>query len=167
MHETIIKPIFTVASSIVENEMKIGELAQRTGCPVTRIRFYEQKGLLPAPRRSMGGQRNYTQEEVKRMEFNTTCRANGMQLECIERINEFEQDPSKGTEWLLERVDEYLEQAKVYREQLDRAEKYLRHLREQFPKAVLAEKTHKHTRAANTKEDTRETKPQDEVIKGF
>lgn len=90
-----------------------------------------------------------------------------MKLECIERFIEFEQDPSKGTEWLLERVDEYLEQAKVYREQLDRAEKYLRHLREQFPKSVLAEKTHKHTRAANTKEDTRETKPQDEVIKGF
>ena len=42
--------------------MKIGELAQRTGCPVTRIRFYEQKGLLPEPRRSMGGQRNYSQE---------------------------------------------------------------------------------------------------------
>ena len=94
-------------------------------------------------------------------------RANGMKLECIERFIEFEQDPSKGTEWLLERVDEYLEQAKVYREQLDRAEKYLRHLREQFPKSVLAEKTHKHTRAANTKEDTRETKPQDEVIKVF
>ena len=132
--------------------MKIGELAQRTGCPVTRIRFYEQKGLLPEPRRSMGGQRNYSHEAVKRLEFITTCRANGMKLECIERFIEFEQDPSKG---------------KVYREQLDRAEKYLRHLREQFPKSVLAEKTHKHTRAANTKEDTRETKPQDEVIKVF
>ena len=98
--------------------MKIGELAQRTGCPVTRIRFYEQKGLLPEPRRSMGGQRNYSQEAVKRLEFITTCRANGMKLECIERFIEFEQDPSKGTEWLLERVDEYLEQAKVYREHI-------------------------------------------------
>ena len=84
--------------------MKIGELAQRTGCPVTRIRFYEQKGLLPEPRRSMGGQRNYSQEAVKRLEFITTCRANGMKLECIERFIEFEQEPSKGTEWLLERV---------------------------------------------------------------
>lgn len=147
--------------------MKIGELAQRTGCPVTRIRFYEQKGLLPEPRRSMGGQRNYSQEAVKRLEFITTCRANGMKLECIERFIEFEQNPSKGTEWLLERVDEYLEQAKVYREQLDRAEKYLRHLREQFPKSVLAEKTHKHTRVVKTKEDTRETKPQDEVTRVF
>lgn len=90
----IIKSIVTVASSIVENEMKIGELAQRTGCPVTRIRFYEQKGLLPEPRRSMGGQRNYSQEAVKRLEFITTCRANGMKLECIERFIEFEHEPT-------------------------------------------------------------------------
>ncbi|MDT3662614.1 MAG: MerR family DNA-binding transcriptional regulator [Anaerobiospirillum sp.] len=34
--------------------MKIGELSQRTNCPITRIRFYEQKGLLPPPARTYG-----------------------------------------------------------------------------------------------------------------
>ena len=64
--------------------MKIGELARLTGCPVTRIRFYEQKGLLPEPKRTMGGQRNYSQDAVERLNFITTCRANGMKLECID-----------------------------------------------------------------------------------
>ena len=117
--------------------MKIGELAQRTGCPVTRIRFYEQKGLLPEPRRSMGGQRNYSHEAVKRLEFITTCRANGMKLECIERFIAFEKDPSLGSQWLLERIDEYLQQAKIQRERLDKAEQFLRHLRATFPNEIL------------------------------
>ena len=76
--------------------MKIGELAQKTGCPVTRIRFYEQKGLLPAPSRSPGGQRNYTEKAAERLEFISTCRANGMKLECIERFIAYEKDPSLG-----------------------------------------------------------------------
>lgn len=123
--------------------MKIGELARLTDCPVSRIRFYEQKGLLPEPVRTAGGQRNYSREAVERLRFITTCRANGMKLECIERFIEFEKDPSKGTDWLLGRVDEYLAQVAVYREQLDRAEKYLKHLREQFPRSVLSAKADK------------------------
>ena len=134
--------------------MKIGELAQRTGCPVTRIRFYEQKGLLPEPRRSMGGQRNYSQEAVKRLEFITTCRANGMKLECIERFIEFEQDPSKGTEWLLERVDEYLEQAKVYREQLDERKSIFDTYVNSFP-SLYWQKRRTNTRVPLTRKRTR------------
>lgn len=121
--------------------MKIGELSAKTGCPVTRIRFYEQKGLLPEPARGMGGQRNYSESAVERLNFIGTCRANGMKLECIARFIEFEKDPSKGTEWLLARIDEYLAQVKVNREQIDKAEKYLLHLREQFPAAVKKAKS--------------------------
>ena len=102
--------------------MKIGELAQKTGCPVTRIRFYEQKGLLPAPSRSPGGQRNYTEKAAERLEFISTCRANGMKLECIERFIAYEKDPSLGSQWLLDRIDDYLAQAKIQREKLDKAE---------------------------------------------
>ena len=106
--------------------MKIGELAQRTGCPITRIRFYEQKGLLPPPVRTYGNQRNYGEEAVERLNFITTCRANGMKLECIARFIEFEQHPEKGDAWLLAR---------------QRAEQYLKHLRECFPQKVLEQST--------------------------
>lgn len=60
-----------------------------------------------------------------------------MKLECIERFIEFEKDPSRGSDWLLERIDEYLDQAKRMQEQIALAERYLRHLREQFPKEIL------------------------------
>jgi DNA-binding transcriptional MerR regulator len=102
--------------------VKIGELARITGCPVTRIRFYEQKGLLPMPSRTPGGHRNYSDKAIERLDFISTCRANGMKLECIERFIAFEKDPSLGSQWLLERIDEYLQQAKIQRERLDKAE---------------------------------------------
>ena len=114
--------------------MKIGELARLTGCPVTRIRFYEQKGLLPEPKRTMGGQRNYSQDAVERLNFITTCRANGMKLECIERFIEFEKEPSRGTDWLLERVDDYLAMARDYRQKLLLAEKSCFICASSFPK---------------------------------
>ena len=117
--------------------MKIGELARITGCPVTRIRVYEQKGLLPMPSRTPGGQRNYSDKAIERLDFISTCRANGMKLECIERFIAFEKDPSLGSQWLLERIDEYLQQAKIQRERLDKAEQFLRHLRATFPNEIL------------------------------
>lgn len=117
--------------------MKIGEVSQRTGCPIARIRFYEKKGLVPKPDRTSGNQRNYTQAAVERLNFIATCRANGMKLESIARLIEFEQDPSKDNAWLLARIDEYIEQARHYREQLEKAEQYLLHLRANFPTAVL------------------------------
>ena len=130
---SILNAIVTVdASYCREACVKIGELANKTGCPVTRIRFYEQKGLLPEPRRTLGGQRNYSDDAVERLEFISICRANGMKLECIARFIEFEKDPSKGTKWLLDRIDDYIEQTKICRERLDKAEKYLFFLRSQF-----------------------------------
>lgn len=39
-------------------EIRIGELAQRTGCEVVTIRYYEKEGLLPEPARSSGNYLN-------------------------------------------------------------------------------------------------------------
>ncbi|MDO5532723.1 MerR family transcriptional regulator [Sutterella sp.] len=89
--------------------MKIGELSSRTGCPVGTIRFYESKGLLGPARRGPGNQRIYGTADLERLRYIMDCRANGMKLECIERFIEFQKDPSLGTPWLLERVDDYLD----------------------------------------------------------
>lgn len=45
-----------------------------------------------------------------------------------------------GNQWLLDRIDDYLAQAKIQREKLDKAEKYLQHLRATFPEEILAKK---------------------------
>lgn len=55
--------------------MRIGQLAQRTGCTVETIRYYEQAGLLPAPSRSAGNYRIYTEQHAGRLTFIRNCRA--------------------------------------------------------------------------------------------
>lgn len=120
--------------------MKIGELSARTGCPVPRIRFYEQKGVLPSPVRGPGGQREYGEDAVRRLDFVMTCRSNGMKLECIERFLEFSDNPSLGSQWLLERLDEYLAKVDLLRQDLDRVEVYLKGLRAKFPRELRENK---------------------------
>lgn len=53
----------------------------------------------------------------------------GMRLECVERFLAYEDDPSLGTPWLLERIDEYLDGIQKLRADLDRTEAYLRGVR--------------------------------------
>lgn len=49
--------------------MTRSELADRTGCHLETIRYYEQTGLLPNPPRSPGGHRQYAEVHVRRLQF--------------------------------------------------------------------------------------------------
>ena len=44
--------------------MRSGELAATAGVNVETLRYYERRGLLPEPRRSLGGHREYDDEAV-------------------------------------------------------------------------------------------------------
>lgn len=105
--------------------MKIGELAARTGAAVGTIRFYESRGILDKARRGPGGQREYGAADLERLCFIMRCRNAGMKLECIERFLAYEDDPSLGTPWLLDRIDEYLAGIEKIRSDLDRTKAYL------------------------------------------
>ena len=45
--------------------LTIGELARRAKVPVETIRFYERRGILPTPPRTMSGHRRYPREAVE------------------------------------------------------------------------------------------------------
>ncbi|MDP8904509.1 MAG: MerR family transcriptional regulator [Chloroflexota bacterium] len=47
--------------------MRIGELAHRVGTTAHSIRFYERRGLLPAPERSLARYREYSEGDVSRL----------------------------------------------------------------------------------------------------
>lgn len=49
--------------------MRIGQLAETVGLPTSTIRFYEQKGLMPAADRTAKGYRKYTAEAVERLKM--------------------------------------------------------------------------------------------------
>ena len=47
--------------------MRIGTLAEQLGTTPHTIRFYEQRGLLPVPRRAQNRYREYTDADVERL----------------------------------------------------------------------------------------------------
>lgn len=77
----------------METQLKIGELAERTGCQVDTIRFYERKGLLTAPERSQGNYRLYSEANVMRLQFIRNCRSLDMTLEEIRTLLNLRDQP--------------------------------------------------------------------------
>ncbi|WP_034091411.1 MerR family transcriptional regulator [Streptacidiphilus albus] len=47
--------------------MRIGDAAAAAGTTPRALRFYEQRGLLPAPPRTATGQREYREQDVARL----------------------------------------------------------------------------------------------------
>ncbi|MDE2166319.1 MAG: helix-turn-helix domain-containing protein [Alphaproteobacteria bacterium] len=60
--------------------LKRGELAQRTGCNLETIRYYEKVGLLPAPPRAANGHRIYDAAHQQRLRFILRGRALGFDI---------------------------------------------------------------------------------------
>lgn len=61
----------------------IGTAAAQSGVKVTTIRFYEERGLLPAPPRSDGNRRLYSRADIARLQFIRHARDLGFGLGSI------------------------------------------------------------------------------------
>jgi redox-sensitive transcriptional activator SoxR len=46
-------------------DVRVGEVAERAGVNVETLRYYERRGLLPAPERAPSGHRRYEEETVR------------------------------------------------------------------------------------------------------
>jgi DNA-binding transcriptional MerR regulator len=64
----------------MERPLTVGQLARATGVPAKTIRYYEQVGVLPAPRRSAAQYRQYSRRDVHRLLFVRRARALGLSL---------------------------------------------------------------------------------------
>ena len=65
---------------------RIGEAARRCGVSAANIRYYESQGLLPAPVRSEGDYRLYSEADVHRLRFIRLCRAMDMSLDEVHTL---------------------------------------------------------------------------------
>jgi len=74
--------------------VRIGELAKSAGVPVETVRFYEAKGLLPAPVRLANNYRSYGPRHLSRLHFIRHCRNLDIPLADIARLVTF--DPTNG-----------------------------------------------------------------------
>ncbi len=73
--------------------MRIGELAQRSGCDVETVRFYEREGLLDTPAREANGYRRYGERHLVQLHFVRHCRSLGMGLPDIRTLRAFQAHP--------------------------------------------------------------------------
>lgn len=66
--------------------MRIGEAARETGLESSAIRFYEQKGIVPAPARSPAGYREYAGGDVDLLRFVRRLRSLGLPLDDVREV---------------------------------------------------------------------------------
>jgi MerR family transcriptional regulator, repressor of the yfmOP operon len=59
---------------------RIGELASKVGVTERTIRYYEERGLLESVKRLDGGQRVYTDDDVRRLKFIQKLKVLGLTL---------------------------------------------------------------------------------------
>lgn len=67
-------------------QLRIGELAAELGLNPKTIRYYEEIGLLPAPKRAANGYRLYDATDNQRLRFIAKAKAIGLTLDEIREI---------------------------------------------------------------------------------
>ncbi|MBI5162775.1 MAG: heavy metal-responsive transcriptional regulator [Magnetospirillum sp.] len=78
---------------MAEAHMTVSGLARAAGVNSETIRFYERRGLLPAPPRTAAGYRLYPPSAVDRIRFIRHAKALGFTLEEIEELLSLRRDP--------------------------------------------------------------------------
>ena len=66
--------------------MRIGEAAKRAAVSTSLIRFYEEKGVLPEPRRTAAGYRDYTPDDIDLIRFAKRTQSVGFSLAEVREI---------------------------------------------------------------------------------
>ena len=108
--------------------MLIGELADAVGLPSPTIRFYERKGLLPAPVRETNGSRVYTAATITRVAFIRTAQAAGLTLVEIASIVDLRDDGQVPCRHVATMLENKLADVRTRRRELAEVEAELGHL---------------------------------------
>jgi len=77
--------------------MNIGEAARATGVSVKMIRYYEERGLIPAPGRTAAGYRVYGARDVDTLRFVRRARDLGFSMKEIEGLLALWQDRARAS----------------------------------------------------------------------
>ncbi len=66
--------------------MRIGELAKAAGVTADAIRYYEREGLIPEPRRTESGYRDYGPDALDDLLFIRKAQASGLRLSDVREV---------------------------------------------------------------------------------
>lgn len=89
--------------------MKIGELANKTGCSIQSIRFYERNGLLKQAERTQSNYRQYDKDASKQLTFIKQCRSLDMSISEIKELVANKQNPNNSCANVNAMIEAHLE----------------------------------------------------------
>lgn len=81
-----VKRDFAMRDHAAVKGLQRAELAQRTGCNLETVRYYEKVGLLPEPPRTASGYRSYDTSHERRLRFVMRARELGFSLDEIREL---------------------------------------------------------------------------------
>ncbi len=113
--------------------MRIGEMGHITGTDAATIRYYERKGLLPAPARSANGYRTYTPTHLERLVFVRHCRTLDIPLADIRKLVQSLNAPGQDCTDINQLVDKHLQRLRARIASMCALEQQLTALRAQCP----------------------------------
>ena len=96
--------------------MQISEVAKEFGLTTDTLRYYEREGLIGPIAKGKNGIRNYTEEDIKRIQFVKCMRAAGLEISFLKRYLQLFEG---GDNTLKERREILVEQKKILKEKLD------------------------------------------------
>ena len=111
-------------------EIRIGDLAKRSGCEVVTVRYYEKEGLMPKPARSGGNFRLYGDAHIERLQFIRHCRSLDMTLSEIRTLLGLRDNPKQDCGGINVLLDTHIQQVEVRMAALLQLRQHLVDLRE-------------------------------------
>ncbi len=90
--------------------MQIGRVAERSGVPAKTIRYYEEIGLIAKPKRTAGGYRAFSKQDIDILRFVNRARGLGFSIKDVRNLLALYQDRERASADVksisLERVKE-------------------------------------------------------------
>jgi DNA-binding transcriptional MerR regulator len=80
---------------MTDHGVPIGIASAHSGVKVPTIRYYEQIGLLPKPRRTKSNRRNYDAADLRRLAFIRHARELGFEIEAIRALLTLQDNPDR------------------------------------------------------------------------
>lgn len=123
--------------------MRIGELAGKLEINPRTLRFYETVGLLPEPRRTPSGYRDYDSNAVERVRFIKSAQRLGLSLDDIKEILEFKERGELPCAYVLAVVDKEVDELDRKIAEFEALRKDLRALRSKARRAAKGDSSTK------------------------
>jgi MerR family copper efflux transcriptional regulator len=118
-------------SPAIENPRKlrtlyrIGELAQKAGVTARTIRYYEELGILSAPRRPQARHRRYSQKDLLHLQRVQQLKGYGLTLGEIREIFDLSREDPSGEKSRLQLLSRYREKLREAVQRRERIEAYI------------------------------------------